>query len=81
MVHVGDKTRSLIEKKVETINQELSSDRDGLPPMSVSVGVSMGSAHKDAKKRLEEADQAMYLVKKQGRHGCCFYQPERAKCG
>ena len=81
MVHVGDKTRSLIEKKVETINQELSSDRDGLPPMSVSVGVSMGSAHKDAKRRLEEADQAMYLVKKQGRHGCCFYQPERAECG
>ena len=75
MVHVNDGVRHLIENKVRQINADLADTADGLPPVSVSVGVSMCSDSDDPQEKFHEADIALYYVKDHGRNGCCFYAP------
>ena len=76
MVHVSPQVQPLIEHKVIQINQDLSNTDDGLPPISVSVGVSMCRDHGDPQAMFHEADIALYYVKEHGRNGCCFYSPD-----
>ena len=73
MVHVDNDVTGLIERKVVEINRELADTSDGLPPLSVSVGVALGQKDLDAKEVFHEADTALYFVKDHGRNGCCFY--------
>lgn len=75
MVHVDQNVRHLIESKVEQINAELSTDADGLPPITMSVGVAMCSTAPTPQEMFHEADIALYHVKDHGRNGCCFYEP------
>ncbi len=75
MVHVDQNVRHLIESKVEQINAELSTDADGLPPITMSVGVAMCSTAPTSQEMFHEADIALYHVKDHGRNGCCFYEP------
>ena len=83
MVHVDQNIRPLIESKVEQINDELSSGGDGLPPITMSVGVSMCHDTDNPQDMFHQADIALYHVKDHGRNGCCFFEPgmrgERAK--
>ena len=73
MVHVDDGVQTLIENKVSQINRELADTRDGLPELSVSVGVSLSQKERDPQEMFREADLALYAVKENGRHGCSFY--------
>ena len=75
MVHVDQKVRHLIEKKVEQINMELANTEDGLPEISVSVGVSLCPENAQPQEMYREADIALYYVKENGRKGCSFYRP------
>ena len=75
MVHVDQNVRHLIESKVEQINAELSTGEDGLPPITMSVGVAMCSTAPTPQEMFHEADIALYHVKDHGRNGCCFYEP------
>ncbi len=76
MVHVNKNVRHLIENKVMQINRELSDTEDGLPPITVSVGVAMDKDADDPQRLFHDADVALYYVKDHGRNGCCFYEPE-----
>ena len=76
MVHVSSDVRPLIEDKVIQINQDLANVPDDLPPISVSVGVSLcKDINATPQKLFHEADIALYCVKDNGRNGCCFYNP------
>ena len=75
MSHVNEDVRHLIEKKVMQINYELSDTEDGMPPVSVSVGVAMCLDTTDQQELFHDADMALYYVKDHGRNGCCFYDP------
>ena len=57
------------------INYELSDTEDGMPPVSVSVGVAMCLDTADQQELFHDADMALYYVKDHGRNGCCFYDP------
>lgn len=76
MVHVGEDIQRLVEHKVMQINADLAHTEDGLPPISVSVGVSPCRDAADSQERFREADTALYYVKDHGRNGCCFFQPD-----
>ena len=76
MVHVNKNVEHLIENKVEQINRELSETEDGLPPMTVSVGVAMRREARNPQELFHDADVALFYVKEHGRNGCCFYEPE-----
>ena len=73
MVHSDETQRKLIKRKLEQIDQELSYAEDGLPPVSVSVGIVHGSQANDTAALLSKGDEAMYKSKKQGKHTFTFY--------
>ena len=64
------------ENKVIQINKELTDTDDGLPPVTVSVGVALCMDTNNPQELFHDADVALYYVKEHGRNGCCFYEPE-----
>lgn len=66
----------LIPAAVNQVNRELSDVSDGLPPVSVSVGIADGSQASDPITLFEYADRAMYECKREGKNGYRFYAPE-----
>ncbi len=73
MVHSGCISRSLIESKVAQIHAELKNTEDGLPPISVSIGIMNGKDASDTTGLFEKADEAMYRSKKEGKGTYTFY--------
>ena len=73
MVHISGDPGKLIEDKVIRINQELSNVADGLPPITLSAGVSFDPENTDPAEMFRQADIALYYVKDNGRNDCCFY--------
>ena len=55
------------------INDELAKTEDGLPPISISVGVVNGKDVDDVESLFEKTDAAMYESKKKGKHTYTFY--------
>ena len=72
MVNVSPSQKELIKTKLNRINQELMNTEDGLPPVSVSIGVAHGSEARDEIDLLRLADHAMYQLKRSGKHGHHF---------
>ena len=62
-----------IESKINQINEELEKTDDGLPPISISVGVVNGKDATDRATLFEKTDEAMYESKKKGKHTYTFY--------
>jgi hypothetical protein len=73
MVHSDEMQRKLIEMKLEKINQELSNPDDGVPSVSVSVGIVHGTQASDVETLLSKGDEAMYKSKERGKHTFTFY--------
>lgn len=67
------KNGAAILEKINWINEELSVPADGVPAVSLSVGVAFADGKREADKIFEKADQALYQVKKNGRNGCVIY--------
>ena len=74
MVHVNEDVKKLVEHKVKQINEDLSRTDDGLPPISVSAGISMCGKTDNPQNMFHEADVALYYVKDHGRSGCSFFE-------
>lgn len=73
MVHSGSISQSLIESKIAQIHEELENTEDGMPPISVSIGIMNGKNAADAEDLFESADKAMYNAKKHGKGTYTFY--------
>ena len=67
LVHSGSINRSLIESKISQIHAELKDTKDGVPPISVSIGIMNGKAAADTSNLFEKADEAMYESKQNGK--------------
>ncbi|MCR4960793.1 MAG: GGDEF domain-containing protein [Lachnospiraceae bacterium] len=72
MVNSGEMNQRLIESKINRINEELEKEDDGLPPMSISVGIVRGDEVTDPENLLKKTDAAMYESKKKGKHTYTF---------
>lgn len=87
MVHVSGEPQRLIRHKVREINQDLNEAGDGLPPVTLSAGVSFDPECKDPTEMFRRADIALYFVKDHGRDGCCIWtkelkiEPDAEGCG
>ena len=76
MLHMNDNMRELVELKVRHINKSLANPSDGLPGISVSVGISFGCNENDLNTAIKHADEALYNMKSAGRNGCSIYSPQ-----
>ena len=68
-----------LKKEIEAINKWLRAAHDGLPPVSVSVGVSFCNGNADVKTLLKRADDSLYDAKESGRSGIRFDAPKTKK--
>ena len=73
MVHTTGNPEPLITRKVACINRTLADEKDDLPSITLSAGVSYRTAGNDPEEMFRQADIALYDVKDHGRDGCCFY--------
>ena len=72
MPRASEQQRQFITSRVERINRELGQTADGLPPVSVSVGIAHGKQAKDQSELFELADRALYETKRRGKRGLTF---------
>lgn len=70
---ITEDLKSVIENKINTINDTLLHPDDGLPAVSLSVGAAFSESG-FADELYSQADEALYDVKKHGRCGLRFYR-------
>lgn len=73
---LGSAEKGIIKKRFQHVNERLMQKSDSLPQVSVSVGVAFSSDGFDEDFIYQNADTALYYVKKNGKSGCAFYQPD-----
>ena len=73
MVHSTSAMEDLIREKVEKANAKLQDTSDGLPPISISVGVAFSDRIAPTDDIFKDADKALYKVKEAGRRGVAFF--------
>ena len=60
MVHTDSSLSELVESKIRRINERLKTPTDGLPPISLSVGVAFGNRENPSGDIFKDADTALY---------------------
>lgn len=73
IMNVTDKCKDDIKMQADLINKELS-QMQGLPAVSLSIGVAFKEKGESGIDLYKRADKALYIVKENGRHGCAFYE-------
>ncbi len=73
MVHTGSSLRGMVESKFRRINERLQTPMDGLPPISLSVGVAFGDRENPGDDIFKDADTALYRTKSVRLGGIEFY--------
>lgn len=73
MVDVKQELDYTVKDKIAAINDELFHPTDGLPAVSLSVGVAFTDRADPGESIFKDADKALYRVKQNGKHGCDFY--------
>lgn len=73
MTDVSQKHRITVEKKLNGLKKNLQDTGDGLPAVTMSIGVAFSDRKNPGDSIFSDADLAMYFVKKNGRNGYSFY--------
>ena len=73
MVEMTSDLQYTIQEKIDEINRQLLNPEDGLPPVSLSVGVAFTDREGASDSLFKDADHALYCTKENGRNGCSFY--------
>lgn len=71
MTKFGSDPQTIIKRKIDELNHHLQNLEDGLPSISLSVGVAF-SQNGFNEELIKQADAALYKVKKGGRCNCSF---------
>ncbi|MBQ4257732.1 MAG: GGDEF domain-containing protein, partial [Clostridia bacterium] len=73
MVHADSSLGNLVKEKIRGINETLKIPQDGLPPLSLSVGVAFGDRGNPTEDIFKDADTALYRTKSVRPGGCEIY--------
>lgn len=74
MVDVGSDLKEVVREKIAQVNENLFNPTDGLPAVSLSVGVAFSDRENPGDSIFKDADKALYKVKNSGRNNCGFYE-------
>lgn len=74
MVEMTSELQYTIVDKIKAVNEELGREEEGLPAVSLSVGVAFSDRENPGESIYKDADKALYHVKEHGRKGCSFYE-------
>ena len=73
MVEMTSDLKYTIEDKIASVNKRLGEPEEGVPAVSLSVGVAFSDRENPGESIFKDADKALYYVKEHGRKGCGFY--------
>lgn len=73
MVEMTSDLAYTVEEKTRILNERLLNPDDGLPPVSLSVGVAFADREQASESIYKDADAALYHTKENGRCGCSLY--------
>lgn len=73
MIHSPQIKGEQIASKIEKINRALEETGDGLPPASISVGITHGTDAADVAELFEKTNAAMYQAKQSGKRTYRFF--------
>lgn len=76
MTDITPDLRHVVVDKVEHIAHALLDTSDGLPQVTLSVGIAFSGSHEGIDDINQAADKALYVVKERGRNGYAFYGEE-----
>lgn len=65
-----------ITDKINAINSQLAITEEGIPQVSLSVGVAFTDRKNPGEDIFKDADSALYYTKEHGKHNCSFYPVE-----
>ena len=74
MTRSSSTMKQLVQNKFDRANDQLQHPKDGLPPVSLSVGVAFADRENPKGDIFSDADEALYRVKEAGRGGVAFYE-------
>ena len=67
LVEMTSDLKYTIQEKITAVNQELSEPTDGLPAVSLSVGVAFSDRENPGESIFKDADKALYQSKEDGK--------------
>ena len=73
MIHADAGLTGLIQNKIDKMNEILAQGDDRIPAISLCAGISFGEAMHDVDRIFKEADDALYVSKKKGKHCISFH--------
>ena len=73
MTDVTPELRTVIASKVEALRVALTDVSDGLPKVTLSVGIAFSALVGSEQSIFKAADRALYVAKERGRNGYAFY--------
>ena len=73
MSGVSESMREPIVARVESLRASLAECSDGVPSVTLSIGVAFSEPDEDSQQVYREADEALYRVKERGRNGYAFH--------
>ena len=74
MMNSGSHLRALVQRKIETAQSRLRDEENGVPGVTISVGVAFPDRPNPTGDIYQDADTALYKVKNAGRNGLAFYE-------
>ncbi len=74
MVYAKSELKQVVERKILECNRDLMAPEDGLPKVSLSVGVAFSDRKGGSDSIYKDADKALYAVKNRGRNGVAFFE-------
>lgn len=74
MMNSGSHLRALVQRKIETAQARLRDEENGVPGVTISVGVAFPDRPNPTDDIYQDADTALYKVKNAGRNGLAFYE-------
>ena len=75
--HCSKSGSFIIKQKILSVNEKLVNIKDGIKPVSISVGVAF-SDEGYTDELFKRADKALYIVKEKGKRGCEIYEENYA---
>lgn len=81
MEGVSGKNRRMAEERLATLKKRMRTVEDGLPKVTMSLGVVFADELEPEEDIFRCADRALYFVKDHGRDGYCIYEKNMAQRG
>lgn len=74
MMDVSEALRHTVEEKLASLKKGLVCPEEGLPEITLSIGVAFSDRKDPGESIFKDTDQALYYVKEHGKDGSCFYE-------